>query len=999
MGTAQGGHYISHVKRDESEWVTISDAHVRKCDPVRLLDRAKGGRSSAPWDDYTQECESDSNAYLLFYRKKTTNSDDEDADEDEVSQSDQIDATVLQRLISEIQGIVLTKFIMSPFFPNLIIRLSALSEDISLLHGFLVHFLRLDRGSAILNTMRDQVIALIKSNAEYGKVILQDANDFTDFIFSGVASSRLLYSSVLFGAIENVPLETIDEFAGNVQSRISMLVDRYESFDSFFEVVNALIQRQNETAGERWAEILVTFLAQTLVEYDQKHTDLKVFQKVNLSGAFSGLTALLEKGVPRAKLASSLLKHDILKLWMQSKLHSCALISFLRELITDSKEMTNQFLALAQQLESPARLSGMLLVSLRVEDSLVSVRDAFFTRLISEAPTAFRGDFLADLNSRIASLNCSVARRFLPLLKTFIRQTLLATDSVLRGNFERLIYALFSEFPVKPVPAESDVSLLKLYFQELIDARGRMFDTTKRAAYDSSSSEFIPTKQYFGILHWILVTGNFYRECFAYAAEFVSLLNHFADLITRWPYNHCNGFICELARYDPDQFFTKQIFAKYLSAMASSGQYPNVPTSLALVRIVPKAFGEEFFRSDAFQSLSVAVFADPAGGPELSELVLALATQQNVRALCSSLWSEPTFSGCLRRNAVYFIKTSWCILRRFPKSARVFFDGDLQVKTWSYVLPTKSILRPVAKLVAEFNIAYFAENRVKKVFTKGFKTDNFVKKWRDMKVDISGLFSLCLSPPPLALHTKIGASGLCRLLESFAMIDPGFCRDLFEAIARSSTGFIAVVSADAQIGAAKMFATVCLRVADKAPERAPDVSRLIVREFASLVVKDPVFVVVDLVSQQCLSVNSSLDGDLRATVNDSLSRVFRVTKDVRMMTSSIGRLAMNASKIDVGPWLVNAANLLSCEVLQGLTAPLDQLEIIGKNIHILLDFLRNLSGRNSVPMPAIPVLKRDLLTLASRFENLGKIAGSDTASFITELTSSPARFPKGPGED
>jgi hypothetical protein len=73
-GTAQGGHYFSHIKVEDEEWQTFNDTTVRSANADTLIDECCGGERVAnlqdaegvPHEDIVMNTTS---AYLLFDRK------------------------------------------------------------------------------------------------------------------------------------------------------------------------------------------------------------------------------------------------------------------------------------------------------------------------------------------------------------------------------------------------------------------------------------------------------------------------------------------------------------------------------------------------------------------------------------------------------------------------------------------------------------------------------------------------------------------------------------------------------------------------------------------------------------------------------------------------------------------------------------------------------------------------------------------------------------------
>jgi hypothetical protein len=76
-GTAQGGHYFSHILNENGKWNTFNDTVVRPANLDSLLDDCCGGDRSANLQDedgitHEEIVANTTSAYLLFYRKQSS---------------------------------------------------------------------------------------------------------------------------------------------------------------------------------------------------------------------------------------------------------------------------------------------------------------------------------------------------------------------------------------------------------------------------------------------------------------------------------------------------------------------------------------------------------------------------------------------------------------------------------------------------------------------------------------------------------------------------------------------------------------------------------------------------------------------------------------------------------------------------------------------------------------------------------------------------------------
>jgi hypothetical protein len=181
-GTAQAGHYFSHCKRDNGEWVTLNDRVARHCDGEALPEEAAGGTMSVfpyPWSQ-AQTVDRDSNAYLLFYRKRGAT--DEQSEDDEDAEL-QIDPDVLKCLVDKITGVILHALLLALQLCDIGILASQITNGNQFLYSLLMLLLRNEFTAQGATTLANQMMEFVRKDEKCAEFVIGQIDGSESLLF------------------------------------------------------------------------------------------------------------------------------------------------------------------------------------------------------------------------------------------------------------------------------------------------------------------------------------------------------------------------------------------------------------------------------------------------------------------------------------------------------------------------------------------------------------------------------------------------------------------------------------------------------------------------------------------------------------------------------------------------------------------------------------------------------------------------------------------------
>jgi hypothetical protein len=150
-------------------------------------------------------------------------------------------------------------------------------------------------------------------------------------------------------------------------------------------------------------------------------------------------------------------------------------------------------------------------------------------------------------------------------------------------------------------------------------------------------------------------------------------------------------------------------------------------------------------------------------------------------------------------------------------------------------------------------------------------------------------------------------SGYFYLLQSFIWLDPSFVQEIAIILENPESPPLS------KLADAELLTAFCVTRMD----HLNAVCQILVHEFGEFAAVVG-FEILDILGGQLLAVLKAGETEQKEALETALTRVFTETRDARMMTRNLARLACQIVETNVPIWMVQTRKLLSSEALKGL---------------------------------------------------------------------------------
>ncbi|OHT09563.1 hypothetical protein TRFO_21522 [Tritrichomonas foetus] len=1109
MGSAVAGHYFSHVKRGNGKWVTLNDLSISKCNGEELPIEAAGGKAKPRGNDfgfYSDFLEKDTNAYLLFYRKKSTishapdvfdtdfsisnfmnhhhnntnsafgsylefpksssvfsvNSMIEESEEDRSlipnKKPKYIDSQCLERLVNDIHQTLARNIVTSDEFSCLLMELCSAEIDGEFLYSHFIYCLRRSyrkelEGSEIDEntyklpfTLGNRIIFLFNNTSDLALYILSQLNHIDEFLFGAESEKvRTFYAKLLVNALNNSQNcgenSIFIDFSSYMKEKLYTIINHYKKFNQFFIVLCKLIEIESI---EEWSEKIIEFISIAIPEYSNANKKEKVFHNIDLSYIFRIMNIM--------PIDFEFLSDNLLY-WSFSKKHSFELINFISNRIQGNKNTTDIFLNIVKSNElSALQMSLFFVTNLKTDDKMNQMRDEIFNKTILKqlsyseflVNTTYRAkeftsilkehssnsifDFETEkIDNKESESECfSLSKRFMNFAPLFIKNFLFKTELNVITAFEKLVYAIFNE---------NDKTSLFEFFSVLIENRSKIESFISKCSNDTNS----PALAYFQILRWIIKLGNFHNEIFCYAKDFCFMLKKFNGSERKTSFYHLFNFIYDMFGENPNELFEKTPLPKFISSIPSHFCSVN-DNSIKLVQLLMNVECEEFIKSDCFKSLCNSSFNDKEVGKNIRIFILKKVNVENSTKVCQILWDKHNFEKNVTFAYLEFLRLSWQLLRKYPKTANIFYDNSCHDFLWRKIhfdirqIKKENNLRAKMKLFAIFNNSYIIENKDKKFFMKGSKRDHLVKHYtKDLSIPLNSIISACLftsystntytNPnllsPSQQIHNNnnnnnnqndntnhksicnnnfcdkgYGKGGLFEFFKSMIKLDSFYLNEISHLFVHEKLSILAKCQIDSQISGAKFFAKLITTMMKKGLKGSENI---LIREFSGL--SESLSSKFESIEILCELLHSGLLQDMKQEniqkIISSFNKIYKKTTEIKMFSSSIKKVALilpnsssndeNAEKCERLSWCENVNKLISIQILNTSRKSEIEIENIRNLLNIGIDFINDCCTQYQLLKPKINVSRKQLNIIISKFRENEKMEFIETAEKLEKI--------------
>ncbi|OHT10754.1 hypothetical protein TRFO_19889 [Tritrichomonas foetus] len=824
MGSAQGGHYVSHILTKENAWYTFNDENVSQININRLINSSYGGYDYADtWDEtlkklITTKVPKNGNAYLLFYRKRsnsplhspknqlspktspfssTTSLSPKSSPKTKntLNYSTIINKYIFDELLIDIKNILYQNVFLNSSFIKFINNMNFDdSSSYYFLYNFLVICFRNINDYSIISNLIEKCNTIM--NSEFSSFILEQHSNFYSFcLLNSEKKTRRLYINLLENAIsissENDQDSFMNYYLNTILERGDEIMNQWCNFDEFFHPLRCLTNRNTET----WAPILFNFLLTSVIEYAETHKQLEVLKSINLSSIFEILEIIISQRNLFDGFSAQVVDASFLTSYLCSKKHSEQFINF----VTSFKINPITIFKMISKELNTSSAAGFFVLQLFYDEGAEVI-----IQYVRSKSNGFIESFLENVTDRILVYGGSFGEKILNFMKPLIIEYLLSKEKPLRITMLDFLEAAQIEHNL----------LFDLLFNELNSVikvvNSVAYDITQSLLYNQKYVYYVPTAEYFDLMKKCVIMGNLQQVVVDNSQVFINAMHKFGklQLNPNYPRFHLLEFLCETVDSNHlDDFFKEASVVTFFDCFVSlkPNNDPNVFRNI--LNFIPISEIETFFKHQLYSCLTKVIFYEPENGLIFSNFVLRLSHPGNWNQITSVLWERENFQRSINKELITYIKLSHALIKKFPQSSTLFYNiGLVPITIRSIEMsikgkePRRSILSPfLANLLSVFNEAYYSENRGKSSFFGRNYIDALLMEY-DNRLHVYDIFN----------STKFDASGgYCRLLQSYLTLSPAPASQVFNLIIAESKGYLRKVPKNAQKRAASLLACVC----------------------------------------------------------------------------------------------------------------------------------------------------------------------------------------------
>ncbi|OHT11183.1 hypothetical protein TRFO_01109 [Tritrichomonas foetus] len=952
MGSAQGGHYISHILTDFG-WLTFNDDNVSAVTEAKIEATSFGGYDFVEsWDDKNQKTTvlkvpKNGNAYLLFYRRVMMSARDESSVFDFnliAHESRSINPIVLVNFLRDMKGVLLKNVLMSPNFNKFLMSSIEFKDN---QHTFLYNYMIVCMRNHSDQNLLIQITNMIKNkqiSRELAEFVISKKDDLLEFLL--LESSRhihRLYYSVLEKLIPELTEESKTELMKFLLDKMlneeSMLMEYWRNFDEFFKPFLLLLDKNNENL----VPVFFNFLLTTVIEYAEKHKEKsKVLTKINLSSIFEVLNHIIKEHNLYSNFKAQAMDSNFILSFVQSKYHSQPFINFAVSFNVKPETLFKKF---SEKINATAAASFFVIAL-----TFGSNTD-FVTNFVKSKNNKFIEDYFKALTDRILSFELSKKNLFVPM-RSLLDHLVISREKSLR-------ISILEFFEAAQVNREDLFNFLISEIYNVIHIVDLVsYDVTRDEVTQGNTLNLLPTREYFALLKKTVVLGNFQDKVIKNGKCFTHAIKMFTRMVfyPNHPIMDTLEFLNEaLGPENSEKFFKVAPFSVYLESMSLASSNCEFSYLKNFLNFIPNSYNDVFFKHSVYVQLIELIFRDKLCGPLLMEETIKRANNGNCALIAHALWSSDGYKKNSKHNGYSYFKTSWKILKLFPSQVSSvkssIFDGCLEIVEKS-VNGSTSIAPYVAKFLSVYCTAFVANNKGKKTLFKGDLVEYLGKKFQDLK--LRPLLTL-------ARHDSM----FCDFLSSISKLSPKIHSKLFELVENDRDGFLKRVSNKAIKSASRLIVELCKLNKDQAKTKI-----VLMRELAYTVTSKA----ADPVCYELLNIKSFKFNAILPTIQ----KVIEETDDPKMFGSFCGKVIIEAVKSDhttVNPIIERAALLL--QVIIADHKVLDN----KTNIRILAEFFIKVHELFSPQMPKISIDEVGTKELKS----LELSSGKNTFVILSEL--------------
>lgn len=950
QGDASGGHYFSYILCNDNKWREFNDTGVSELDPKNMMDIAKGGnRESKLYGHVIQE--SNTSAYILFYRQH--NNEDDSTSTDDLTLDNEtmiLDTDVAERTKDFLRKMLIQDAMNKHELVSLIQELLPLINDKDFIYSCFISNLK-------ANAVHMASPYLIKccpfcSDPQFASQILSEKQYIKQFLIDQTIEE---YKTLIVTAINNAPPEVIKQFSEDFIEAIKdnelIIAKRWKDLGNIFSILtNQKIIPDQAT----WEPVLMKFITETMPNYIETNQQVFINDSINFSSIFDILCkipnlSLFSRTFDVSQSETSiqpLLKN--INSWMLSPYHFNSLCRLLDLLIQNCGDKN--------QAKNKARF-----LKLFEENKLIHIDTfpSFYLFFLSYGfPMHIPNEYMKSVGDRFQesifrSLEVRIDIRIIQIiLNNFYEISkfmFFEAPYNFQGHFTKMIKNVLGKLKSLPQDKKNAlclnalVSLVKL-IPKLPVFQISPLENPDKIVHSSSVEDFIPNK------FFETATGIF-DKCTKYFSENQEFCVTAGSATIKFMKN-CDRFeeyaYCFLYRLDnnPSIFFKHNSFKDFLTAI----RLLKISTSTfndsfqSLINLLPKdeTNMKIFFSSVIFKRFCLHLLTNEEKSKPLISLIKNYSTKtQIIEPVCKNVF-EPDFLKKVLKRAYYNIyKLYFFIFRNFPSFAESYFNLIADTLFNESMIPPTFQSHPLenSKLLAELIRAYMISLSGGKPLTPAIRKKIIKKIENYSQISSQHIISQLRTSSMYNSIKPKASGGMFELLTVLAIINPQDFEVSRGYLERYNAPFVSSFNPAIAPAAAKFAATID-------PER-------IINEFDSIT--DPYNFPAKVYTNLLAGLNVK-DPQQLILGEDRIESLFNKFPSIELFHTNVINSLMhfNHFKDDSKEMIiVEAARKLLEEILSGQEIFEDETFSVYRNVLRYLIFARD-NGATVNPVPVQP---------------------------------------------
>ncbi|OHT14078.1 hypothetical protein TRFO_15596 [Tritrichomonas foetus] len=965
MGSAQGGHYISHVKEDDGNWYCLNDKNVTSESINDMLNASYGGTiTTQVWDDrsknYITTSYDKGSAYLLFYRRTDYNFDCE---------IDSVPLSILSRLSEEIAHEILKKIESSQEYLRFI---SQICVDTDFLLSFFVdpyfnfESLAILSNKCIENCTNDKIFASrILKNVDKHFSILIECYD---------KNTRLIYTNIICSAMESVSCEEsqifINALLNKINNEMGTLLEKSESFSELFIPFLNNLSRTYDSSN---SSVLINTINSIILSCISKGII------ADFSVAFEIFTKLLENEIEKAPLVKPIVNPTCIRHFIFSDINSNEYTYLLVILIRQNCLNIEDVLSL---LRSPSLsyvvAARCFICTLAVAGDSGANHISSFIEFCSEKGPKYLPLFLKEVSSLAKRYRNETGDSFFAYSSQWIQNWLLHQNPEVRNNTVSCFYA-FSPYSNNS-HSEKQRSLIRYTFNALItnipNIKNEVFSIMKLFdAYkisDEDILDYLPTQQFFSLFSWSVKVGKFQAEIAKNGKKFGELCKAFGSqtsILTNPPRLHLMEFVFKaIDDRNAHEFFKEDTLRLFLTGLSTLSFYEAAiqqTTQIVanFIQVVPDDRSEELFNSKLFQRILRVILTGDASVIIRNKIMNNLIILKKPEAFAKIVFQTALFASTSLNEV---LRISWKMMNMIPSLSDVFESEGCKTHVWDIVVerlqhlealnPVRIVQQkdmqifPALKLLGIFNKQYSFHNKDKKGFLWGNYVSWLASQWEKVSIPYNAVIQAGLAN----VKMEFGRSGPFIFLETMVQLSNFHTDEIYKSLQHyHSNGIIVKTPPKSQKSATRFLITLCNKAILIRATSPIKIVKFLIDEFRMALngKVDPIVLgmLADVLS---IHINKLMKDDLRPITKD-INNVLSTTNNLAMMNESIINLGFVLSKrqkkrADTNSWMINASRVISKVLFDNMhngSLPDEIIEMIGNGIK-LINFISKKTNQN-----------------------------------------------------